>query len=419
MSTPRSSTRSVVTFLVGLAVVIAVAVGAFGWALPLVILSVLAIVMFHEFGHYLTARLSGMQVTDFFVGFGPPLWSMTHRGTRYGVRAIWAGGYVKVPGMSWDDAVDPALESRTYRAATYPRKVLFASAGSLMHLIMALLLAFSALVFVGAASPTSIGVAGFVTFDHGVANAARVAGLKAGDQIVSINGHQHPTISEIVANVQAAPNGSVTLVVLRAGRDVTLVAHPLNGQSLRVSGQPVTSSKVPVGYLGIDLRELTTTTPVLSAIPQSFSLVWHTLTEAVASIGHVFSPSEFVTLYHQVTTPALAAQPSQQAKRPVSIVGVVRVADQAVQSNVGAFLQILVVLNIFVGVLNMLPLLPLDGGHVAVATYERLRRRRGVPYRADLRKMMPVVYAFVTVLLVLFASTLYLDIAHPIANPFR
>ncbi len=419
MSTTPSSTRSIGTFLIALSAIVALAVWLVGWSLPLVILIVLAIVMFHELGHYLTARLSGMQVTDFFVGFGPALWSVTHRGTRYGVRAIWAGGYVKVPGMSWDDAVDPALESRTYRAATYPRKVLFASAGSLMHLIMALLIAFSSLVFVGTLSANSIGIGGFATFDHGVSHAARAAGLRVGDRIVSIDGHAKPTIAEIVANVQAAPGGTVTIVVERSGHLVTLHAHPLNGQTLSVGGHAVTRSKVPVGYLGVNLHELTTTTPIASAIPQSFSLVWRTVTEAVASLGHVFSPSEFVTLFHQVTTPALAAQPAQQAKRPVSIVGVVRVADQAVQSNVGAFLQILVILNIFVGVLNMLPLLPLDGGHVAVATYERLRRRRGVPYQADLRKMMPVVYAFVTVLLVLFASTLYLDIAHPIANPFR
>ena len=75
--------------------------------------------------------------------------------------------------------------------------------------------------------------------------------------------------------------------------------------------------------------------------------------------------------------------------------------------------------NIFVGVLNMLPMLPLDGGYVAIATYERLRSRRGVHYHADINKLAPVAYAFMAVLLVLFASTLFLDIAHPIANPFR
>ena len=82
-------------------------------------------------------------------------------------------------------------------------------------------------------------------------------------------------------------------------------------------------------------------------------------------------------------------------------------------------LLVLAAVNIFVGVLNMLPMLPLDGGYVAIATYERLRSRRGVRYHADINKLAPVAYAFMAVLLVLFASTLFLDIAHPIANPFR
>ena len=97
----------------------------------------------------------------------------------------------------------------------------------------------------------------------------------------------------------------------------------------------------------------------------------------------------------------------------------VRLADQAAQSNVPVFFNILITLNIFVGVMNMLPMLPLDGGYVAIATYERLRRRAGQAYHADLNKLTPVVVAFVGVLAVLFAFTLYLDIVHPIANPFH
>jgi membrane-associated protease RseP (regulator of RpoE activity) len=100
-------------------------------------------------------------------------------------------------------------------------------------------------------------------------------------------------------------------------------------------------------------------------------------------------------------------------------VGVSRIAVEAANAGPGQLILILVAVNIFVGLLNMLPLLPLDGGYVAIATYERLRSRRGVRYHADINKMAPVIYAFMAVLLVLFASTLYLDIAHPIANPFN
>ncbi|MDE3008529.1 MAG: M50 family metallopeptidase, partial [Acidobacteriota bacterium] len=101
-----------------------------------------------------------------------------------------------------------------------------------------------------------------------------------------------------------------------------------------------------------------------------------------------------------------------------SIVGVVRLAVQSTQSGVGSLLEILMAVNIFVGVLNMVPMLPLDGGYVLVATYERLRSRKGRAYHADVNRLTPVIYAFMSVLLVLFASTLYLDIVHPIANPF-
>jgi membrane-associated protease RseP (regulator of RpoE activity) len=134
---------------------------------------------------------------------------------------------------------------------------------------------------------------------------------------------------------------------------------------------------------------------------------------------HVFSPGEFSSLFHQVASTSAAENTHNQLNRPESIVGVVRLAVQGSQSGPSVLLEILMIVNIFVGVLNMLPMLPLDGGYVAIATYERLRSHRGTSYHANLNLMAPFVYMFMTVLLVLFASTLYLDIVHPIANPFQ
>jgi RIP metalloprotease RseP len=150
--------RSLIALLVGTVAVVALLTWLDGWALPLVIFSIIFIVMAHEFGHFITAKRSGMKVTDFFVGFGPVIWSTTIGETRYGVRAILAGGYVKVPGMTWSETIPEDEEARTYRSASYPRKVLFASAGSLMHVIMALLLAWAAIVFVGLPSTSHVGV---------------------------------------------------------------------------------------------------------------------------------------------------------------------------------------------------------------------------------------------------------------------
>jgi membrane-associated protease RseP (regulator of RpoE activity) len=120
-----------------------------------------------------------------------------------------------------------------------------------------------------------------------------------------------------------------------------------------------------------------------------------------------------------VASSKAATNVKNQDSRPDSIIGVGRIAVQAADAGAGQFIFILVVLNLFIGLLNMLPMLPLDGGYVAIATYERLRSRRGRRYEADINKMAPVIYAFVAALLVLFACTLYLDIAHPIPNPFN
>ena len=160
-----------------------------GWALPVVIGAIVLMVMGHEFGHYLTAKRAGMKVTDFFVGFGPVIWSTTRGETRYGVRALLLGGYVKVPGMTWGDTRARGGE-RTYRSASYPRKVLFASAGSLMHVVMALVLAWVSFTFIGTYSSSAIGVRASRPGRDTRKNAAQLAGLRVGDRIEDIDGHR-------------------------------------------------------------------------------------------------------------------------------------------------------------------------------------------------------------------------------------
>jgi membrane-associated protease RseP (regulator of RpoE activity) len=421
METEFSTRRSLVALIVGLAAVVTVLTVWVGWALPVVVGAIIIMVMGHEFGHYITAKRSGMEVTDFFVGFGPVLWSTKIGETRYGVRAILAGGYVKVPGMSWSDTkVDAAQESRTYRSATYPRKVLFASAGSLMHGVMALLLAFASLTLVGSPSASHVGIVGFTPWDAHVKNAAQTAGLRLGDRIVSIDGRLITSANQLVNTVHADSSRRIILVVERQGRDITLRATPVDGRTIKVGGTPLSTGAKPDGYLGIELNLQTVRTSWWNAIPQSFTSVGSMIGVATHAMIHVFSPGEFASLFHQVASPAAATNRANQLTRPESIVGVVRIAVQSTQNGPGTLLAILMTVNIFVGLLNMIPMLPLDGGYVAVATYERLRSRRGAPrYHADINRLAPVVYAFMTVLLVLFASTLYLDVVHPIANPFH
>ncbi|MBU6514673.1 MAG: site-2 protease family protein [Acidobacteria bacterium] len=421
MMQSRSSRASILWLLAGTVVTVALLTWLWGWALPLVLFLVIAMVMGHEFGHFITAKRAGMKVTDFFVGFGPVLWSTTRGETRYGIRALWLGGYVKVPGMTWYEAIEPEEEARTYRSASYPRKVLFASAGSLMHVVMALLLAYGALVFIGHADTQRVRIDGFTHWQGHAQTAGELAGLRVGDEIVSIQGHRVDGMAVLDATIHANAGHEISLTVRRAGHDVVVHATPVDGRRVLVNGQPEVKGPAPVGLLGIQLTNPTVRTGYLAAIPNSVSTVTATLDQAVHALVHVLSPGEFATLWHQVLTPSAAQSTTAQTTRPVSIVGVVRLADQAAQSNLQVFLYILITLNIFVGVMNMLPMLPLDGGYVAIATYERLRQRRrgAAPYKADVNKLTPVVVAFMGVLVVLFAFTLYLDIAYPISNPFN
>jgi membrane-associated protease RseP (regulator of RpoE activity) len=204
MATTTTERRSLIAFILGVALLAALLDRLGGWALPVVIAAVVLMVMGHEFGHFIVAKRSGMQVTDFFVGFGPVIWSTTRGETRYGVRALLLGGYVKVPGMSWDASVEPALEKRTYRSSTYPRQVLFASAGSLMHVVMALILAWASLTLVGLPSASHVEVTAFTHWQGHSKNAAQLAGLKIGDEIVSVNG-KAVTLNNIDETIQ--PNG--------------------------------------------------------------------------------------------------------------------------------------------------------------------------------------------------------------------
>ncbi len=421
MSAPSapSSRAALVRLALGVAVVAGLLTWWGGWALPVVIVAIIVMVMGHEFGHFITAKRAGMKVTDFFVGFGPVVWSTTVGETRYGVRAFLLGGYVKVPGMAWSEEIDPALESRTYRAASYPRKVLFASAGSLMHLVMALALAWASLTFVGLPSASHVGISSFTHWDGYRVNAAQSAGLRAGDRILSIDGHQITDANTLVALVHDHVGQSLTVVVERSGHHVTLHVTPVDGRQLRDHGQAIATGSTPQGFIGVQLVAQVVHSSPLAAVPTAFHQVGSMVSLAFHSVFHVFSPGEFASLFHQVASPQLAANPKVQATRPVSIVGVTRLAVQGAQAGWGTLLEILMSVNVFVGLLNMVPMLPLDGGYVLVATYERLRSRRGRRYHADINRMAPLAYGFMTVLLVLFATTLYLDIAHPIANPFQ
>jgi membrane-associated protease RseP (regulator of RpoE activity) len=413
IATRAASPRGPLLRLLLTVVAVAVIFYAFGAGdVFLVILAVVLMVILHEFGHFATAKWSRMKVSEFFVGFGPRLWSVRRGETEYGIKAIPAGGYVKIPGMTNLEEIDPADEARTYRQQPFSKRLLVVSAGSVMHFLIAFVLAWSALTFIGTASNSRVEVAAFDAFPGQARNPAQRAGLHVGDVIVGVDGHGFSDPDQLTGAIERSANRPVTLEVQRAGRSLELRVVP-ELRRHEVNGKEQTS-----GEIGVALGTVNVPESPFGAIGGAGVVVGQTTSSAITGLGHLFSPSGISSYVHQVLHPSQAT-PAQQVNRPESLIGAVRTAVQGAQAGIGSLLAVLIALNIFFGILNMLPMLPLDGGHVAIALYERIRTRRGRPYyQADAAKLLPVAYGFLVLLFFLVLSAAYLDITHPVPNPF-
>jgi membrane-associated protease RseP (regulator of RpoE activity) len=420
---------AVVRLAIALALIVAVFLAAGLGPLLIFIAALVVIVALHELGHYLTAKWSHMKVTEFFIGFGPRIWSVRRGETDYGVKPILVGAYVKIPGMSNLEQLDPADEARTYRQQPFRRRILVASAGSIMHFVIALVLGIVLAIATGIPTGTQVTVTGFTRWAGHRETAAQLAGLEAGDRILSVDGKKVTTTTQLSEAIQASKGHSVDLVVERDGRRSTVTVRPQAGHTVtsgKTKGKEVlgTASGKSEWLIGIVVN----VAPVFTRQNPWQATAWagrdvgDVTRLTVLGLGHVFSPGGLTSLYHQVTNPQAAEKASAnpaKSNRLLTVVGAARLATQAEEKGAFYFIYVLIALNIGLGLLNMLPMLPLDGGHVAIAVYERIRTRRGRPfYRADVAKLLPVAYAFMAVLLVFLGSLLFLDIAHPITNPF-
>lgn len=406
-----STQRSLVELaLVVLAVVVA-AIATHTTDLLIVIVAIVIMVMLHELGHFATAKWSHMKVTEYFLGFGPRLWSVRKGETEYGIKAIPAGGYVKILGMSNTEEVDPADEPRTYREQPFHNRLLVAVAGSAMHGIIAFVLIFSLFLGYGTTAADGGQITAFAPISHGV-DPARSAGFHVGDVVVRVDGRKIISIDQLISVVSKSAGHALTFVVQRHSRLVTLsvVPHPVSAGK---------AGSAPVGRIGVELGEASVSVGPLTAIRLAGGGFVHAVALTGAAFGHVFSPSGLSSYYHDLTNSAAANRAAQSGDRIQSIYGAVRTATQGAQAGVVPLLEVLIALNISLGMLNLLPMLPLDGGHVAIAVYERIRSRRGRRYHADVTKLAPVVYAFVLFLGFIVIGTLYLDITHPVVNQFH
>lgn len=417
--TAEEQRKALDRLLVVLAAGAAVAVATGVTRTVLVIVAFVAMIMIHELGHFVTAKWAGMKVTEYFLGFGPRLWSVRKGETEYGIKAIPVGGYVKIPGMVNIEKVDPADEPRTYRQQPYWRRMSVAVAGSVTHFIMAFLMLYALFTFVG--MEKEVPRVGSVSELENGPSPAQVAGMREGDEIISYDGVEFTTFGRMASHIQERPGRKIDFVVEREGQRLTLSVTPTDRSKTVVKGDPPGAQPDrPTGFVGIGPAVGVERTGPLEAVGKSISELGNITVGTVKGLGEIFSPSGAASYGRQlVESPSSSAKPDGSEPRFLSPLGFGRLAAQAAEAGIRQVLILLVLINVFVGIFNMIPLLPFDGGHVAIATYERLRSRPDRPHHADVSKAMPVFYAVVALLVFIAVSSLYFDVVRPFENPFQ
>jgi len=381
------------------------------------VVALLVSVMLHEGGHFVTAKMFGMKVTQFFVGFGQTIWSTRKGETEYGIKAIPAGGFNKIIGMTELEDVDPADEPRSFRRKPGWQRIIVLAAGSFMHFVLALFLLFvvaagiglqgvSGTTTVGAIVPCVPAPRASVCTAKDPVSPAKKAGLHTGDTILSIAGVPvHNSWSQMGRAIRSlTPGKPATVVVERNGHRVTL--HPTFA---RFKGKGT--------FLGVDEQTVFKPSSPISAVSYA-AHEWWTMLKGTGQVAAALPKA----------IPDLFAK--NRARTPggdvTSVVGAAGVTGQVVEARVGwqvkADLVLLIIasLNIFVGIFNLLPLLPMDGGHIAVVIYERIRawlaRLRGKPDPGpvDYRRLIPVSVGVFALLVGVGLLLIMADIVNPI-----
>lgn len=408
---------------------------AYAIGVVLFALGILVSVALHEAGHMYSARAFGMKVTQFFIGFGPTLWSFRKGETEYGVKPIPAGAFVKIVGMTpLEEDVDTRDEPRAFWRKPLWQRTIVLSAGSITHFILGFVLLWIAASFVGvpnpqlASPPAVIGevpecvVVPYEIKDNTLrdcqegdpASPAGQAGLKPGDRITAVDDEPIKDYNELVDVVRAHPAGAATIGYERDGvedsTEITLVA------TQRPPADDPEGEVGTVSAMGVAAQpiEPTVTYGPVEGFTKAGSLVGQ------GFVGTFQALARFPERIPPLIDAIFGAERDQDT--PVSVVGASRIGGEAVeQDQWSLFVLVLATLNLFVGVFNLFPLLPLDGGHIAIAWFERVRSwwaaRRGKPDpgRVDYMRLLPVTY----VVILVFGAVTLLTVAADIVNPIR
>jgi membrane-associated protease RseP (regulator of RpoE activity) len=402
----------------------------FAIGIVLFALAILISVALHECGHMWVARATGMKVRRYFVGFGPTLWSTQRGETVYGVKAVPLGGFCDIAGMtSVEDLAPDEADRAMYKQATWKRvAVLFAGPG--MNFIICLVLIYGiALVWglpnlhpptravVGETACVAPEVAPGKIGDCTGPGPAALAGIRAGDVVVKVGDTSVSSFEDMAAAVRKL-HGTVPVVVERDGTaittyvDVTPTQRFLNNGANGQDRQPQAST---VGAIGVGaVRAAPTHYGVVSAIPATFTFTGDLTVEVGKAL--VTIPTKVGALVHAI------GGGQRDPQTPISVVGASIIGGDTVDHGLWvAFWFFLAQLNLILGAINLVPLLPFDGGHIAIAVFEKIRNAirsaRGMVAAAPVNylKLMPATY----VVLVFVVGYMLLTVTADVVNPIR
>lgn len=407
---------------------------AFALGVVLFALGIAVSIALHEAGHMYAARSCGMRVRRYFIGFGPTLWSVKKGHTEYGFKAIPLGGFCDIAGMT---KLDPMTEEeRPY--AMYDRsaiqRIFVLMGGILMNILLALTIIYGVALAWGlpdtskvftptvekvACAPAKQNPDGTLAECQGT-GPAEDSGVRTGDTFVSVNGQDTPTFQDFSKEISAIgdkadgqPGDRVTVpaVVNRDGQDVHLDLQVELVERLATSGKTMV-----IGAVGIQAEqprtEILTYNPA-TAVGGTLDFTGMMVKETAK--GLVELPQRFPGVVESIFGGNRADD------SPMSVVGASRIGGELVEYQLWqSFLITLASLNLFLAFFNLVPLPPLDGGHIAVVIYEKIRdffrRMRGLEPGgpADYTKLMPITYAATAVLLVFGLTVILADVVNPI-----
>jgi membrane-associated protease RseP (regulator of RpoE activity) len=431
-----------------------------------------ASIALHEIGHLVPAKMFGVRVGQYMIGFGPTLWSRRIGETEYGFKAIPLGGYISMAGMyppspkalaaqksgaaaaqrdgragggffatmvqdaraANDDTLEGEDDQRVFYRLSVWKRVVIMLGGPVMNLLFAIVL-FSILlsgIGVQTATTTVSSVSECIIpaeADHTDCEAsdpaapAAAAGIRPGDTIVAVDGEKVATFAAAAALIQASPGRSLTMTLERDGREVTVTVTPVavERQVTDETGRPVVDDRgdpvmEEVGIAGI--RQET------AYLPEP---IWAGAQATAAQVGAVSGVIWQMPVKVYETAVTLVTGAERDPNGPLSIVGAgylageVAAAEAPVLNRVAGFLSLLASLNIALFVFNLVPLLPLDGGHIAVALWEGIKRmwarifRLPPPKPVDATKLVPVTFVVVIALIAMGGVLILADIVNPLS----